>query len=967
MLKKLQLFIFFSVFFGVALSFAGTTGKIAGRVFDKETGEALPGANIRIDKTQRGAASNMTGEYFLINLPPGTYSLVVTYLGYKRVRINDIAVTIDKTTRVDVPMTTEALAGEEVVVTAYKPNTVEKELTSTKQTYRMEDVEQLAGIDDIADILELQADVVDNHFRGGRTNETNYLVGGNSINNPLSNGRSFEPMVAALEEVEVITSGFSAEYGNAQSGIVNMVMKEGGDQWKTRFDVSMDLPHYQQWGGNPYSQENMQFYRLLSNPREWILPVESDEGEILYPYQRGFESYIPDNRFAYFHIRDREIREQRMIEDSLRNGRMAMLNWMQMVRDVGLEYNDMPRHRIDITAGGPITDNIRLFFAASQRKKELYIPTPHPDLLRQLMGNLTGQISQNDKLTLSYTFNYNYSSDVGRQKMFFDRILNVGKEIETSGQYALKWNHIFSPSTYMDISLKYMDTQNKRNPEFLDPGRFRDIDAHNGSRYTENGYVGQYKESPTVHTMNSLYLNRRDEKTKSYGLDISMVSQINHNNLFKAGIQLQGYDLDVFQENNLKSPAERAVVDFAVQPYEGAIYIQDKMEVQGLIGNFGLRYDFFNYNYEYFSNQFSPLLNPHFPEKGQIYDPEYAEKEKTKLFGRLQPRLGVSFPISEKSVFHLNYGTFIQRAGFNDILYTRYNALGLLEEIGNPRLLPERTSSYDIGIVQALPWNIRLDVSAFYKDVQDLTEEAIFVNAGNENYRNKANRDYADIKGFNVNVERSTGLFSTYLRYNYQTAKGKASEAGDALIVLYEKPLPDGTVIDLPDPRDIFLDYDRTHRVIANLRLNTPSGFGPNLFAIKPLEGFSVSTTLTYQTGMPYTYDELLLGLVNNKRQPSFTDLRLRVQKMFNLGRFRYILYLEGFNILNKKEWDDDVFETDSDLLRRWVNGHREELLYFDGAYEEGDGFDQQYLYTRPDLIYRNQPRYFRLGIRADF
>lgn len=963
---QLFLIVLYSLLFAT-ISYAGTTGKIAGRVIDKKTGEVLQGANVRIVDSNRGAASNSKGEYFIINIPPGNYDLVVNYIGYSDVRINDVRVQIDKTTRVDISMLPIALEGEEITVTAYKPNTVEKGLTATKQTYNIADVDQMAGVNDISDILTLQADVVDNHFRGGRLNETNYLVSGNSINNPLSNSRSYEPMVAALEEVEVITSGFSAEYGNAQSGVVNMVMKEGGDQWESNFNFSMTPPHDQQWGGNPYSLDNMPFYSLLSDPNEWMRPIDA-EGEDIYLYERGMggESYVPDNIFAYFHISDAEIREQRMYEDSLRIGRMAMLNWMQMARDVGLENNDIPQHRFDISAGGPITDNIHLFFAARQRKRNNLIPTPRPELLRQVMGNITSDLSNNDKLKFSYTFNSQFSNNIGHQSSYFDRVLQVSKDIESSVQYALSWNHIFSTSTYMDVGIKYLDTEEKRRPEYLDPGKFRDVDAHNGSRYTENGYVGRYKNHATEHQMNDLELDRRTEETKTYGLDASIVSQINYNHLLKAGIQFQGYDLDVYHEDNLKSPAEVTTVDFEVNPYEGAIYIQDKMEFEGLIGNFGLRYDFYNYNYEYFSNQFSPLLNPYFPEKGQVYDPEYALKQKTKFHGWLQPRLGISFPITDRSVFHLNYGTFIQRAGFNDILYTSYNAIGRLDEIGNPLLKPEKTSSYEMGIVQALPWEIRLDVSAYYKDVKDLVEDAIFVNAQNESYLNKANRDYADIKGFNVNVDKSSGLFSTYLRYNFQVAKGKASEAGDAVIVLYEVPLEDGTLVDLPDPRDIYMDYDRTHRLVANIRFNTPSRFGPQIFSFNPLSMLSISSTLTYQTGRPYTYDEKNLGLVNNKRQPDFLDLKMRMQKLFKIGNFKYTLYVEGFNLLNIKEWDEDVFETGSELLMRWVDGHREELLYFDLDYEEGDILQERYQYTRPDLIYGNQPRNFRVGIRID-
>lgn len=947
--------------------FPGTTGKIAGKVITQESKETLAGANVMIEGTVLGAAANLKGEYVILNVPPGTYTVIANFMGYKTEKITGVRVQIDKTTVLEFELQTEVLVGEEVVVTAYSPDVVEKELTATKQTYRMADVEQVAGVNDIADILELQADVVDNHFRGGREFETNYLVGGVSINNPLSNSRSFEPMVAALQEVEVITSGFSAEYGHAQSGVVNMIMKEGSDRWTARFDFSMDLPHYQTHAGNPYARENMPFFEKLSNAEEWLTPLKGDEGGITYAFEGKYGNYANDESH-YSAINDPTLRSYLMHRDSLYIATMAMRSYQQMARDVGIQDDWMPRQRVDITAGGPISKNVRVFLAVSQRKTKDTTPTPHPDLLRQLMGNLTTQLSGKDKLTTSYSYNYRFrNGSVGLEDLF-DRVLSVEKREQTSHQLAMKWNHIFNSSSYLELGLKYLNTYDEERPEFLDDGRFEDLDAHNGSRYTENNYVGDYRNNPAHISMNRLDDDRGYERTHTYGLTGFWVSQINSSNLIKFGVQLQGYHLDVYNEHNASSPGEMSTEDFTVDPYEGAVYIQDKLEWEGMIANFGLRYDFYNYNFNYFSNIFTPLLNPHFPEKGSIYDPEYAEKEKTKSYGRLQPRLGVSFPISDKSVFHLNYGTFIQRPGFNEILYMRFNPLGLIDNIGNPLLKPERTSAYDVGIVQSLPFGLRLDVSAFYKDVQDLTEEAIYVNKGNEQYFNRTNRDYADIKGFNVNLEKTTGYVNTYLRYNYQSAKGKASESGDARIVLYETPQSDGTTIDLPNPRDIFMDYDRKHRLIASMTVRTGRRTGPAIMKFRPLADMSLSATFTYMTGRPYTYDVELLGLVNNKRQPSFNDLRMRLQKSFQIGQFRYMIYIEGFNILNSKEWDQDVFDLGSDLWKRWVRGDRESLLWFDPRYEESasNAYEAIYQINRAFQIYSNQPRYFRAGVRVD-
>lgn len=125
-----------------------------------------------------------------------------------------------------------------------------------------------------------------------------------------------------------------------------------------------------------------------------------------------------------------------------------------------------------------------------------------------------------------------------------------------------------------------------------------------------------------------------------------------------------------------------------------------------------------------------------------------------------------------------------------------------------------------------------------------------------------------------------------------------------------------------------------------------------------------MTLTFKYQSGRPYTDDEKLLGLVFNKRIPSFQDLRLRVQKTFRVGGFKYAAYLEGYNILNYKEWSRRIF-TDEGLLKRWKRGDRNELIWYDPTFEE-DPNERRVIYQYSDAnsVYDNEPRYFRIGLR---
>ena len=283
-MRKTFYFVFLLFFLIIKTNsvFAGETGKIAGKITDKSNGELLIGTTISIvakweDGVEKpilatkGAITDVEGNYFILNISPGTYSLKISMIGYQEEKITQVEVSVDKTTRVDVALNQKAIQGEEMVVTAYSSKRVEPDITATKQVYNIADVQSMAGVASITDILELQADVVDDHFRGGRIGESSYLIGGASISNPLSNQRAFSPIVTGLQQVEVYTSGFSAEYGNAQSGVVNMISKEGGDSWETRLEASTTPPYYKTFGGSVYDPSNLPFYNLLNgDPSAWF-------------------------------------------------------------------------------------------------------------------------------------------------------------------------------------------------------------------------------------------------------------------------------------------------------------------------------------------------------------------------------------------------------------------------------------------------------------------------------------------------------------------------------------------------------------------------------------------------------------------------------------------------------------------------------------------------------------------------
>lgn len=932
--------------------YAGETGKIAGRITDKKTTEPLIGANVMIvgkwvDGKEQvvtsilGSSTDINGDYFILNIPPGLYSVRASFIGYQTEIITQIQVDVDKTSKVDFALTSEVYQTGEVIIVAHSKQKVETDLTSTKQVYNVREIESIAGVADVGDILELQADVIDDHFRGGRVGESVYLLGGGSIINPLNNQRAFSPIVTGLEQVEVYTSGFSAEYGNAQSGVVNMVTREAGDKWETRLEVSGTAPYYKNWGGSVYSPDNLKFYTTLTDLNQWLTENPTQPGRLLFDAGYGFGStYLPP--------RNTWPPNPLTLQDSLEIAKLGQIAWLQSVRDVGMEYNNTVDYRIDMTIGGPLTKDLKFFFAGRQDIVNPRLPTAASDKSRQLLSSLSYQPNPYDKIKLSLIYDSQFDNyfDSNWLRWMFDRTFSISQINQSTAQVGLEWKHLFDQSRVLDLKFNYLNLSSEQRIELLTADQYVNTYA-NLTNWVD--YTG-----PSGHRVGRLTDDRGNDNTQSYDFHGNLLAQINNTNLIKTGLMFTYYNLDVTRELNVVDDGSYRAVDFNSNPYEGAVYIQDKLEFEGLIANVGIRFDFYNFNYEYYSDIFSPLRNPYYDptkpysERGQYYDQNLAAKEKTELYTRIQPRIGISFPISEYSVIHLNYGTFTQRPSFDMIYYNQVTKFNEIEILGNPRLKPENTGAYDIGLVNAFPIGLTLDVSAYYKDVTDLVESAYFYDESKTVYQTFINRDYADIKGFHVSLEKTDGSFTGFIRYNYESATGKSSNAFNAPVIFNENPSENEEAITLPDPEDVYLDYDRTHKGVMNLRYQTARG--TDLFS-----DISISTTFRVFSGRPYTYDETGQGLKYNRRTPVETDLRLRIEKRIRFGNSQILtIYGEGYNLINQENYNYSRTFVNEQNLTKWIRDESSVLTYT----EFPPYYTDQSIY-----ILSNQPIHFRFGL----
>lgn len=953
---------------------AGQGGKISGQVTDSQTGEPLPGANVMlthrwIDGVEHpldqvlGSATDLNGQYYILNIYPGTYTLRVDFIGMQSAAIQEIDVLVDITSFVDVELSPSSLEGEEVVVESQRANTIQTDLTATKQVYQIDDVQSIAGVNDIADIIDLQADVVDDHFRGGRSGEASYLLGGGAIVNPLTNSKAFDPIVTGLEQVEVYTSGFSAEYGNAQSGVINMVTKEGRENWESRLEVSITAPYYKVWeeffdedsnrtvvGGSPYSVNSLEFYEILRDTAEWLEENPQQPGRVLYDLGYGFGGeYLPPrvtwppNPLGF--------------ADSIQIARLGQVSWLQSVRDVGLEYDNTYDNRIDFSTGGPITDNVKAFIALRQNNSYTRIPVASPDIDQQLMSSLVYRPNPSDKYKL--TWNYSKSQETYFSSSYrywlFDPSLSTTQRLSQSSHYGLDWNHVFDQATFGHIRFNVLNIENQELLALLDEGQLT-TDYSKNSNWTD-------LTGPSNHRVGRLSNDSGEDHTTNYAAQVDLTSQVNNSNMFKVGGQFNYYDVSVNRLYNRDGDADIRILEFDINPYEGSIFAQDKMEFEGMIANIGLRLDFYQLNTEYFADIYAPLRNPNYDptkpylERGPYYSQDLAAKEKSELYLRLQPRIGFSFPVDETTVFHLNYGTFSQRPNFNQLFYNQITFNNEIEILGNPRLEAEETNAYDLGIVKGIPaLGLTLDISAYYKDVKNLVETAYYYDEQQAVYRTYINRDYADIKGFHVNLERKQGALRGYMRYNYESATGKSSNDLNAPVTYFETADPVLGFEDLPDPADVFLDYDRTHKAVFNIRYKTAKDFGPKLFGVYPLAQFSLSGTYKYYTGRPYTDPEN--KLLYSERTPDEREIRMRIEKGIMIGTARTTVYVEGYNLNNEYAWSYGRAFDNSYNTPRWKTDPENILTYELYA---------PYISSQDIYLLRNQPKHWRFGLIVKF
>jgi len=873
MMRRKLFVLIFAIFSMVITAFAGTGGKVAGLVLDADTGDPLIGVNVMLAGTTQGAATDLEGYFTILNVPPGLYEIAASSIGYKTFRIQDIRISVDHTTNIDINMESSVIEGEEVIVVAQK-ELIQKGLTSSESSISSDELESMP-VESFSGLLATQAGVTQGsdgklHVRGGRSSEVTYMVDGLPVSSDL--GLSLSTNV--ISELTLISGTFNAEYGKAMSGIVNIATKEGAKKFKAR--LTTQFGDMLTWNdryikGSDFNPLNFQRYDLdLSGPI----------------------SFLPEGSF--------------FVTGTFRNN----LGWLYGIRehttyDMGIISNNNAIISMtgDSTYVPMNTSNSKKIMA-----KFAFKPLPKTKLMYQFIGDFSGwqnyehtwmyapdgryQYTSNDMMhalhitqtiTEKSYFTLKYSYKTGHSEQYVNKIdfpynldedlngngvidiipgLNVSEDLNQNGvldsDLSIDWDFINEYGAFIpnDIWYTLIGDSTVDVPYYVLDRNRTDVPAYH---FTYGGQrMGYYISEDKSHTVKFDY-----------------VSQVNRENQIRTGFEFNTYErhrnssvLQMSEQDETIPPfIQNAGVSnhdyYTHNPYDFSAYIQDKIEVKDIIIQAGLRYDYFNAN----------TVN---------IDPLTRDTSDVTPKHQLSPRLGVSFPITDQGFIHFSYGHFFQMPSFY-YLYT--NPLlkqgASVSRFGNPDIEPQKTVMYELGLQQQLSSSTAIDLTIFYRDIINwLSTEYNFVD-NTYKYTRYITEDYGNVRGITFAFTQRGGQYLTFnADYTYQIAEGVASS-------------PDAKYYDAlnnveSETKVVPLDWDVRHTINGNL-------------TITPMEDLGIGILGRFSTGKPYT--PTVQGQrdaeENSDRKLSEFTVDFKAYKYFNLGSQRFSVTLKVYNLFD--------------------------------------------------------------------
>ncbi len=889
--------------------FAGVTGKISGMVMDKETGEPLPGVNVMLKGTMMGAATDINGIYIVMAVPVGTYALEATYIGYKRMTIENNRVHPDLTTEVNFDMESTVIEGETVSIVAERP-LINKNVTNTVKTIQAEDLKNLP-IRGVQAVMNLSSAVVGgSHVRGGRSEENVTYVDGVMTTNLRSGATNALSVINnAIEESNFQAGGFNAEYGFANSGILLTTTKSGGTDYHFSLEGISD--------------------EVFKN----------NDGKTLGAQSWGYNTYtltaggpipgILDNKMRFFVAAERNY-----------NGGFAT-NWEGFSLDTTLVSHDKELPvKVDYGEG------------------------PYPGYFNSRY-DINGNLSYSPSPSLRFKFGGTYHTGRNQGAGSWGNILNYQKNgitDEWNSSAYFKFTHQVSPRMFYTLNLNYFHD----GSEYGDPDLWDDIMKYGDPEY--NAGARDWGLGYTYSLFGLLNFQVPGQVTSGYGKTaqtnigpkFDMTWQFNNHNELKLGFQYDYYtirryalgagsvslalhnrsldstdtrtDYDLYRNrygyygydmygneinedkmyevtNDQSQIIEVNGHDAPRHPVRAAFYIQDKIELKDLVLNAGLRFDYYDTGVESWVDPARMILN----SATLLSDESYGNP---KIYKIISPRLGWSFPVTDKTVFHAQFGKFVQMPKVDD-MYDGHTFAGRFLQGGNartmpnPNLEPMQTIQYEVGIKQQIGPNASLNVTAFYKDIKDMIQLRVFLpeeGYGYASFMQLQNIDYGTTKGLQISLNlRRTNRISASVDYTYSKAMGTGSGSTSHFDIAWQDQELRFPTIIMP------LDYNQDHVGNINLDFRLTKDDGPTLFGIKPLANIGANFYYTMHSGSRYTKIEpgprglfpqnapQPIESLNASVMPWYNRLDVKVDKTFKVGQFTIKPFIWVYNLFNKK------------------------------------------------------------------
>jgi len=935
-------------FVGVSTFGQSSVGKLAGRVVDANTKEPLIGANIIILNTELGAATNIDGEYFILNVSPGTYTIKVSYVGYGSKEIQDIRIVPSITYELNAELNS-GIELTEIVVTDKK--LFEEKATNT---VRIIDSDQISRIpvQGVEHLVSFQSGVVVSdgggvggnatlNVRGGRGQEVLYVIDGVPQNSSLWNQNFSQVSNGAIDQISFQVGGFEAKYGQAQSGIVNVTTKSGqpnysinGDAITSSFTDDYGYNLYSLNFGGPIIPGDNGNTFFLSAERGWFLDGNPSAVGVNFP-SIGYSSKI-------------------------RPGASEGL-W----RLTAKTYHDLGA-QFTLRLGG--NANFREFhnFSYYGAKNN----SEHNPLVKRDNISLNAKLSQN----------------VGPSS-FWDLTVGFKQYKQEEGD-----------GVFFDNVEAYGDTL--YNPYLTSQGDASGYARDKVGIFEAYGNVGSNPESAVIQD----YYRKIDEM--AFTGDFSFTSQLS-DHLIEAGggltldrIKYFSFTPSTLARNNreyitatgdtvaAKSVLERYRLekpnyygydvmggegsDDYVDPQKPVIiygYLQDRFELEDLVLNLGLRID-------YVDTKAKKLKDASLPYGGgtntELFDEgDYVTADPETYFS---PRIGLGFPVTSSTVFHAQYGKFIQQPRLIDV-FPFANRLDFLRQTAdfttnNGYLSSEVTTQYEVGFRQILGNNAAaLNITAFYKNTKGLTNDQVqsfqrVVDGQTLRYFVPSNSDFGTVKGLALTLDvPRVSYFALQVNYTYSIAEGTGSSSGGAFVAAFRNEANEVPKVIAP------LDFDQRHTGIVNLDFYVPKG------ELGLLERTGLNVVFSFHSGFPYTPLEtqnLLVGstnwgkttgYVNSTFGPGSFQIDLKLEKSFDFGSASITPYLWIENLLDAKNVVNVWRSTGSPSTTNFLNTESGQKL----AAQNGKAWEEDYKSLENDPANYGIPRLIKLGLKVNF